>query len=305
MELKQLRHFIAVAEHGGFAPAARAIGLSQQTLSASIAALEKSVGAVLFARKARGVETTEPGKAFLRHARLIIDESERARRELAALSANPGGELRLGIGETFAGKHAPEAISAFTAARPDCRLVVQEGYTEMLLDLLLEGELDLVCGSPPAAWHAREGLNAQYLFQTRDRVTARADHPLAGRRNLSVADLADYPWIIGPSRPEMYNVIRETFRREGLDGPHPVLWSDAIATGLTLLLEQDYLILLAEDLLASLSRAGLITVLDAAAPTQERAAWVFTPDPGAANSEAAYFIDLLRESVGHRKASTR
>lgn len=297
MELRQMRHFLAVAEHAGFAAAAREIDLSQQALSASIAALEKTLDVKLFVRKGRGVETTQAGKALLRHAKAMVEEAKRARRELAAISADRGGELRVGIGETFAGKHGPDAITAFRAARPNCRLVLREGYTESLLDALIEAELDLVCGSPPAAWHGRDGLKSQYLFETRDRVTVRSSHPLAGREGLTLADLQDYPWIVGPTRPEMYNVLREAFRREGLEGPNAVLWSDAIATGLSLLLEHDYLILLAEDLLASLQRAGLITTLDMEAPTQKRAAWVFTREAGAPNPDAAFFIDLLKASL--------
>ena len=82
MELKQLEHFVAVAREGGFARAARALSLSQPSLTRSIAALEKALDVRLFDRSNLGATINDAGDRLLPHAMAMLQEAERARAEM-------------------------------------------------------------------------------------------------------------------------------------------------------------------------------------------------------------------------------
>src|SRR5688572_22070707 len=96
-ELRQLRHFIAVAQHLHFGRAAAALHMSQPPLSRSIQDLEARLGATLLARTRRKVALTAEGARFLEEAQRLIAQLERAVLEVGSMAAGAGGRLRLGF----------------------------------------------------------------------------------------------------------------------------------------------------------------------------------------------------------------
>src|SRR5918911_976258 len=79
VELRQLEHFLAVAEEGSFTRAAARLYMVQSSLSSSLLGLERELGTQLFNRRPRGAELTETGRALLGHARRVMTEAEQAR----------------------------------------------------------------------------------------------------------------------------------------------------------------------------------------------------------------------------------
>ena len=98
MELRRLRHFLAVAEHGNFGRAAAAAHITQPALSRSIQALETEVGAVLFDRRTERVELTDMGRLVLRHATRARRRRTDLDREISLAKGLELGELRVGVG---------------------------------------------------------------------------------------------------------------------------------------------------------------------------------------------------------------
>lgn len=294
MDLRQLKNFISVVDEGGFGRAASVIGITQQSLSTSIAKLESNLGVRLFERGPAGTSPTVYGKALIHRARLIVLETENAAAELSMLQSADAGEVRLGIGEGLAGKVVPSAVAELHTRSPKLRITLTEGYTEQLLTLLAEGQLDLVAGAPPASSHGVPGIECTRLYTSNDVVLVRAEHPLVRREGkISVADLVDFTWLIGPYRADMYEAICAAFVDNQLPPPTQIIWSDAIATGLALLLSNDYVILVAEDILSPLVDAGLFVILKVDRPSLTRQASLFTRT-GALLSPAA---DLLSRII--------
>ena len=98
MELKSLRHFVALVEHQGFARAGEAIGLSQPALSRSIQNLEQRLGCELVSRSGKGIELTPQGELVLEHARRLIAGSTAMRNALRQFNNLEAGELLIGGG---------------------------------------------------------------------------------------------------------------------------------------------------------------------------------------------------------------
>ncbi|MDN5569509.1 MAG: hydrogen peroxide-inducible genes activator [Paracoccus sp. (in: a-proteobacteria)] len=158
--LRQLRYFLALAQHGNFTRAAEAIHVTQPALSMQIRTLEDAVGARLVERNPAGIMLTPQGRAMELHARRVMS----AMTELEAGLRQPGqgGRLMLGMIPTVAPYLLPEALPILRARDIGRDLHLREAQTDRLLDELTSGRLDaIVVATPPDA----PGLEAITLFE--------------------------------------------------------------------------------------------------------------------------------------------
>lgn len=193
--LRQCAYFRAVAEHGGIAQAARVLNISQPSVAQAIDKLEDVTGLVLFERHhARGLTLTRQGQLFLDHVMRLDDDARQVEREALALAAETSGEIRLGVFWTLAPFYAAGLIRSFADAEPGVVIRPQELSLVELADRLREGSLDFAItydqGAPAA------GLEFQALAELRPMVVVGKDHPLAGRGNVDLSDLADEPYVM-------------------------------------------------------------------------------------------------------------
>jgi molybdate transport repressor ModE-like protein len=251
VELRQLERFLAVVDRGSLAEAARQVGLTQQAVSASIAALEKELEARLFDRAPGGVtRLTDAGHALVPHARAQLAADQRARRDISNLASARSGTVTLGIGETFAEDIVARAVSAILTERPDLRVNLVQGYSEQLMARLYAGEFDfLAAGVSNMTLPA--GFEARVIYSARDVVACRAAHPAARLASPTLADLQGYPWLVPYSRPSDVDVITEAFVARGLAPPTRFIGTDAYRVGMRLLASNDLLIMTSPALLAN------------------------------------------------------
>jgi DNA-binding transcriptional LysR family regulator len=302
MEIKQLKRFLAVVEHGSLAAAAPGLGLTQQALGASIAGLERELGVVVLDRRAGGqTAITEYGKMLVRHARAIIASEQRAVDDIEGFRSARGGEVTIGIGETFAPEAIAEAVRHFHERRPNVRISLFEDYSEALLERLIDGKLDIIAGSDVAS--ADQGVIRFPLYATRDIVIARAEHPLAGRAKLTLADLQPYTWMAPYSRPADAEVVRNAFLSAGLEAPSRFIWTDARTVGSHLLLLDDYLFMTSPTMTTGLLTGPRAMVrLNISEPSVERRAGLLYTALTHLNPAAMQLMDEIRETV-HRHVS--
>src|SRR5712672_4507110 len=143
MELRHLRYFVAVADSGSLTVAAqRMLHTSQPSLSRQIRDLESELGVQLLARRARGIELTPAGRAFLDHARLVLSQvdaaSEAARR--VARPAKPCFVMGFLTGHELT--WMPEALRILRDALPDIDVMISSQYSPLLADGLSKGTID-------------------------------------------------------------------------------------------------------------------------------------------------------------------
>lgn len=142
LTLKHLRYVVAVADQGHFGRAADTCSVSQPALSMQIKELEGALGAVLFDRGARGVQTTALGARFVERARLILREVDELGHLARAAQDGLSGPLRLGVIPTIAPYLLPRLIGVLGQSHPGLELNLRETITPQLLDELANGQLD-------------------------------------------------------------------------------------------------------------------------------------------------------------------
>lgn len=189
-----LRAFVAVARLGAVARAAAALGRTQPSVSARLAALERAWNTRLFRRVARGMVLTPEGARLLPLAETILQDLERLESE-AGLPSGSSGELRLGSGDALGRRLLPRALARLLDASPGIGVHLREGTGADLLDALRDGEIDVALVVAPEGAATDQGVQIQRLFSSPIRLLAPPGvlDPDAGTVNL--AELADQPIV--------------------------------------------------------------------------------------------------------------
>jgi DNA-binding transcriptional LysR family regulator len=212
-ELRQLRYFVAVAEERNFTRAAARLHIAQQSLSQQIRTLETQLGATLFERSTHGVELTEVGAVLLREARPLLGQAERVVEDVRRAARGEPGELRVGFLSSVANHVMPPVVRAFRNRRPEVTLVTEDVTIASLVAGLREGRLDAGLSRPPLV----EDLETEVVLREPVAAVLPEGHPLADRDELTLADLADEPWVLTSraSWPPWHRKYDEDFARAG------------------------------------------------------------------------------------------
>jgi len=126
MELRHLRHFVAVVDAGNLSKAADRVCITQPALTRSIKNLEAYLAAELLERRPRGIVPTPAGDALYRYARLMLNEAARAQAEVKAVHKGAKGELAVGIAAMFGDHIVDRVVAAVCGAGHDVALTVTE-----------------------------------------------------------------------------------------------------------------------------------------------------------------------------------
>lgn len=211
MKRAHLRQFLAVVDTGNFTRAAERVGVTQPSLSAGIAELERVIGARLFLRERRRIRLTDAGNRLLAHARSIEREFRLAEASLSA-AASPPTPLRLGVISSLATGFLARLARGAAGERP---LVLIEGADADLRKRLAEGQLDAVLTLLRPEDGARGGIE---LFEEGYAVVLAEDHRLAGRAVLDAAEVAGETMIARRSC-ELLAETSRWFTRRGVRPP--------------------------------------------------------------------------------------
>lgn len=184
--LRQLRHFLSLAEHRHFGRAAEACLLTQSSLSASIREMETVLGARLFERTKRSVMLTALGREMLEPAGDILVRVDDLT-DLAGRAGEPlAGELRLGVIPTIGPFLLPRVMPGLRDAYPGLRLYLLEAHTEALLRRVADGDLDLALIALP---YATDKLEVHAFADDPFLAVFPRGHELGGHETLTPARL--------------------------------------------------------------------------------------------------------------------
>ena len=189
MELTQLRYFREIAKSGHMTKAARTLGVSQPALSAMLRKLEAEVGTSLLHRTGKGVELSEAGKVFLRHADESIRRADEGLHEVRRLSGLETGSIRAGAGATAASYILPSVVSDMRRAHPGLKFYVREMGSSAIVEAILNGELDLGIVTLPIRGVGAKQLVLRSLVDDELRLITPPRHKLAKETSFRWADL--------------------------------------------------------------------------------------------------------------------
>jgi DNA-binding transcriptional LysR family regulator len=204
-DLRRLRAFHAVAEHGSFSAAGFELGYAQSVVSHHVAALERELGLTLINRGRRPVSVTDAGARLLRHAEIVLGQVTAAEDDLRAIAGLQSGTLRIGAFLSACNSFLPPALVRFEQAHPGVEVGFEQLEEPAALRKLRSGDLDLAvvwripdAPGPPGA-RREDGFDELHLADDPYRVVLPAGHRLARRRAVFLAELADERFISPPA----------------------------------------------------------------------------------------------------------
>jgi len=199
LELRQLRYFIAIADRLSFTRAAEDLVIAQPALSAQIQKLEAEVGAALFVRDKRHVELTDVGRRVLAEARLTVSHADRALKTGIDGAHGVTGRLCIGYNRVFPLLELSRCVRAFRDARPQVEVNLVQARAAEMLEAIRDGTMDaglVLLPDDPLP----DDMQAYRMLSAGVNALLPADHPLATRPSIALADLRDDGFVLVSTR---------------------------------------------------------------------------------------------------------
>ena len=224
VDLRDLRYLAACCEAGSLTAAARRLKVGQPTLSHALSRLERRLGEQLLERPANrreGVRPTAAGKVLWARARAVAGELAGLREDLSALHGVLRGELHVGSIQSLNATLLPLPLARFAAAHPGIALTLRTVASDEVPGAVREGRFDLGFLALPALG-SFPGIELTTVAREAFVAIVRADHPLAGEKQLALRRLADHPLVLVPPDTLTGAIIHRACRQAGFT-PRPVL----------------------------------------------------------------------------------
>lgn len=211
MDVRQISSLIAIADHGSFSAAARALYTVQSNVSAHIARLERELGVTLIDR-ATG-QITDEGALVVERGRRIIREFDEISADISALDDVVTGATRIGVIGTTGRWLMPQFLEGLSNEHPHVHAVVSEGGTSSLVPRLVAGQLDACIVHLPVD---DPELQVDPLFAEDLIVIVPNKHPWAGSNTLTMRQLAEHPLVLPPSSSTLRRIINRAADLNGV-----------------------------------------------------------------------------------------
>jgi DNA-binding transcriptional LysR family regulator len=251
---------VELGRHGSILHAAQAAHLTQPAASKLLADLEHALGVKLFERLPRGVAPTWYGEVMIRRAGAALAELDAGHQEVMELLSGLSGRVAVGSVLTPSTTLLPAAIVALKARQPRVHVVVTVDTSRPMIQQLQNGALDLVIGRVLDSESAAQ-LGFEPLTDEPHSLIVRAGHPLAGRDDLSLPELARQSWIVPPAGSILRDRLTALFLGAGLDPPQQAVETLSLPVVTSLLAQSDMVVALPQELVRPYLDAGLLTVL--------------------------------------------
>jgi DNA-binding transcriptional LysR family regulator len=241
LDVRRLATLREVVRRGSFSAAGDALALTQPAVSRQVSLLERQLGTQLVTRTRQGVHATDAGRVLVEHTDALLARLELAERDVSALAGRRGGRVRVGLFFTAAAHLGPELTGRAERAYPDIRVEGELADRDRAFAGLLAGELELAIvfehpfepRVPPPEVEIVPLLD-EPLF-----AILPSGHPLARRRRIRLAELADDTWIQAHDGAAA-RLVDHIFRTAGLSptvvragyGDEPVDSQGLVAAGM-------------------------------------------------------------------------
>jgi len=291
----QLRALVAVADARNFSLAARAIGTSQPALFRAARELETLLGTALFEKTSQGISLTRPGQILTQQVKLAFAELTQGFAEVGALNGRDTGCIVVGAMPLSRHYIVPTAINAFARQRPEVEVRVAEGSYVELLHGLRHGEIDVLVGALRSPVPVDDVVQER-LFDDLLTIVARVGHPLAGKRRISIGDLASHPWAVPRAGTPTRDCFEARFDAPPHTKPAGLVESSSLILIRALLLNSDRLTLISNHQIRMEARQDLLTTLPYNLSATRRPIGLTTRVGWRPTATQQLFLDLLHKA---------
>jgi DNA-binding transcriptional LysR family regulator len=297
MELKHLRHFVAVVDCGTLSAATAVLHITQPALTRSIKTLEHQLDAELLERRARGVVPTEAGARLYRQAKTILNHAARTAEDIRATAKGERGSLSVGVAAMFSGDVMAAVLNRLGRDVPELRVNVTEGYFEELINGLKTSAIEvLVTNFPPGP--SEPDLTYEPLIKVQTHFLAGADHPLAKLKDVGIADLAQARMAL-VRQTHVQVLVAELFAAKNVGLTPPAIETNALPLLRSLVLSGNYVSLLPAHLLEDDMKAGRIVTLPVPGTPFDRSAGLIMRDLEVQRPAVLRFSDTVRHALSN------
>jgi DNA-binding transcriptional LysR family regulator len=213
VEIRKLEVLCKVIELKSFTKAAEKCFLSQPTVSEHIRSLENELSQKLINRLSKEIEPTPVGKLLYGYATKIIRTRLEALQAVEQYSGKLVGKIMVGCGTIPGTYFLPELLSRFRNEHPSIRGVLRITSSKIITETVLAGELEL--GVVGARWHEKK-LAWKEMFSDELTLALHPAHPLAGRTDVSLKDVAKTPFILREAESGTRKVFQKILEKDGI-----------------------------------------------------------------------------------------
>jgi DNA-binding transcriptional LysR family regulator len=293
---RQLLLIVALAEEGNIHRAAQLLSMTQPAASKLLKDLEDVLGVQLFDRLPRGMRPTWYGETMVRHARAALNSLNQANDEVQAAKNGQFGQVNLGAITSPGVVLLPRTIAAAKQAHPNLRITIQIESSNVLIEQLCRGTLDVVIGRLSEG-HDIADLRYEAISNESICAVARPGHPVFGSNQLLISELLDFCWIVPPVGSVMRHKFDLMFQE--LDLPH---FTNRIETSsllfLTKMMQQsDMISIMAADVARYYESHGLLRILPLDLPCEMEPFGFITRREKVLSPAAQVLLAALKDSA--------
>jgi LysR family nitrogen assimilation transcriptional regulator len=292
IDLRRLRYFIAVCEHGGFSRASSFIGVAQPSLTRHIKLLEKEIGFALINRTGRGAEPTSEGRFLLARSRQHIDGLDKVVRELRHRSSTMSGRIVLGVCPTIAPFFVEDLRAHVRDTHPGVSLSVVEAYSGDLKALMDRNDVDLSLTTRPSS---PEGVVAVDLFSER-LVVVTAYNEAADQRARGLDEISRSKLILPSGLHELRHIVDRACADRSIK-LEPELELDSLDAVKAIIAgtSMQYCTILPYHIVSREAGDHRLSRFDIAEDAMQRTISVLVPRNGANIDRSAFLVEYLRD----------
>ncbi|WP_244709790.1 LysR family transcriptional regulator [Rhizobium cremeum] len=290
----QLQALVAVHETENFTLAARRLGLAQPTVHRAISQLEQEAGRNLFERTSFGMIAGRATRTLVQAVMLAFRELDQLEADLAELDGSEAGRIVIGALPLSRSVLLPRTLVRFRQQRPHHPVLIMDGLYDELLGGLRRGEIDMIVGALRVPAPIGD-IVQEPLFSDKLTVLAGNHHPLAGREDVSLAELREYAWVV----PRQGTPARDQFNAffAGLGQPDSITEAGSILFMREVLDNSDHLGCISSAQARAEISKGLVTEVKVKVGWQSRQIGLTYRATWAPTKAQELFLALLRESV--------
>jgi DNA-binding transcriptional LysR family regulator len=293
IRLRDLHIFLTVAKTGSMGRAAIELAVSQPVVSKAMSELEHALGFRLLDRSPQGVEPTRYGRAVIKWGIAAFDDLRHGVNELEFLADPTVGELKVGTLEPLAAGFVMAVVARLSRLYPKVRFEVVTGDAVLLHAYLRERHVEVVVG-PMTGLDLADDTAVEVLFDERFVVMVGRSSKWARRRNVTLADLMDEPWVFPPLGSNIGAHFTRGFRAAGVEPPRRRVATFSVPLVERLVASESFVTVLSSSM-ARFGRHLPLKVLPIELPTPPRPTGIVTLKNRLISPLAELFIDCARD----------